>query len=1423
MASSGDRELAPLVAACKVDVRESSDLTPFRDEEDINACSTDVQAPEADHLETSSRSSPGSMASRAGTTQGETGESTGGTSQENDWAECGMGAVGACGGGNPRNDDDPVEIVGQPDCRSPVVVHRMSITAVTIRTPVSVEGIKTMAIIDSGAEVTVLSSQVYASIPLIGRPQIKKTSLRLVVADHDQDLLAEGAAVVRLELHNLSFDWPVHVAPITDDLLLGSDVLEDIVVSSHRGLLVQDTWIPCETLRRPINVQQCRVFTPATLIIQPQHELVVSAPWEGHGQEPQTAVLEPLAEDGRGLMIARSLVDLGGGCVPVRMVNLSDKPIRLEKGHPLGELQFMEEEILTLDGDPVRVREVCCERDLDPGNVAVPPMAGLDAAEQGLDEDMSQEVETEAEELPEHLRPLYISTAQGLSVPSIRQQLRVLLCRRSGAFAWHKLDLGKFTGISHEINTACAAPVRERVRPTPRGFEEEERKCLEEQLEAGVIRPSSSAWAAPTVLVRKADGSVRWCCDYRKLNDRTVKDAYPLPKISMCLDSLSGARYFSTLDLQSGYWQVVMAEKDICKTAFITKYGLFEYTKMPFGLCSAPSTFQRCMELVFRGLQWKTLLIYLDDLIIVCKSMEENLTHLDEVLLRLEQAGLKLKPSKCQILQTEVVFLGHVVSQEGVRPNPKLVESVKDWKAPECRREVQQFLGLVNYYRRFIPEFSEVAAPLTELTRKDETFGLSEAAETAFRRLKGTLHSAPILSFPCDEGNFTLDTDASAIGIGAVLQQMQDGEEKVIAYGSKKLNKQQRRYCVTRRELLAIVVFLREFHHYLLGRPFSIRTDHNSLTWLLRFKEPQGQLARWMEYIYQFNFSIVHRNGSQHTNADALSRAPEDGGCEQFLLDVQPADLPCKGCDHCTKRHKEWADFAQNVDDVVPLGSGCRQVVTRNQAAKRSLQSTENPSDSQTTNLEVEHQPDSAPAQPAPGKLKPSAASWVQGYTPEKLRAAQLEDADVKLLLDWLQAGTKPSREEAASLSPVARSFWLNFESMQLVQGVAYLLWVDPSGAKGVVWKVVVPQNLRSEVLRSCHDDLFSAHLGVKKTVAKVKQRFHWPGLGRDVKQHIRSCATCSRNKMPYRKFRAALADFRVGAPMDRVAVDILGPVPLSHKGNRYVLVIVDYFTRWVEAFPLPDQRAVTVAHEIVSDFICRFGTPLELHTDQGRNFESTLFQEVCKLLEIRKTRSSPYHPSSNGLVERFNGTLQSMIRSYLDEADKDWDHYIPLLTAAYRATVHPATGFTPNFLMLGRETTTPTNIEFPRLDRTWAGIPEYVNELQVKLSRCCQIARENLKQAGERQQKTHDTRIAQQQYTPGQAVLKRSSKQSKLHTPWVGPYVVRKHLSDCLLLISDEKRTYAIHHDLLKPCADECCPRWALKLMSQIRAHPEQ
>jgi len=435
-------------------------------------------------------------------------------------------------------------------------------------------------------------------------------------------------------------------------------------------------------------------------------------------------------------------------------------------------------------------------------------------------------------------------------------------------------DVGRTDLVQHSINTGTAKPTRQPPRRQPLGKRDIEKQEVNKMLDRGIIEPSHSSFSSPIVLISKKDGSTRFCVDYRALNEVTVKDAYPIPRVEECLDSLAGSSWYCCMDLNSGFWQVGLDPVDKHKTAFSTSMGLYQFTVMPFGLCNAPSTFERLMEDVMRGLQWEDCLVYMDDIIVPAVTFEQGIQRLEKVLERLEKANLKLKPSKCVFFKKSVNFLGHTVSESGVETDTEKVKAIEEWKTPISKKQVRSFLGLCSYYRRFVENFSAIARPLHKLCEKATKFQWSEEAEAAFNSLKAALTTSPVLAYPQLGEKFILDTDSSDFAVGAVLSQDLDGNERVIAYMSKCLNVHERSYCVTRKELLAVEVALKKFHTYLYGQKVLLRTDNAAVSWMTSLKLPTGQMARWLQELASYDLEIVHRKGKKHTNADALSRRP---------------------------------------------------------------------------------------------------------------------------------------------------------------------------------------------------------------------------------------------------------------------------------------------------------------------------------------------------------------------------------------------------------------------------------------------------------------------------------------------------------------------------------------------------------------------
>ena len=457
-----------------------------------------------------------------------------------------------------------------------------------------------------------------------------------------------------------------------------------------------------------------------------------------------------------------------------------------------------------------------------------------------------------------------------------QEDLRRLLEEYQDVFSKQGDPISSMSLVEHEIHTT-GRPIRQPFRRQNPIIRDTEQQQVKEMLRDEVIRSSISPWASPVVMVKKKDGSMRFCVDFRQMNDATIKDAHPLPRIDDTLESLYGAQYFTNLNLKSGYWQVPIKEEDKEKTAFRTRSGqLYEFNQLPFGLCNAPATFSRLMDRTLAGLAWNICLYYLDDIIVFSATWAEHIQRLKAVFERLRRANLKLGARKCTLAAREVSFLGYKVTPEGLEPEPRLMEAISKLLPPMNVAEVRSFLGLVGYYRRLVKMFSDKAAPLNALLRKEQAWKWTEDCQNAFETLKGEIAARPVSAYLDFSKPFRLHTDASNIGLGAILAQKQQSKEKIICCASRTLNTAESNYSTTKKECLAVVWGVQVFRPFLVATHFEILTDHYALQWLRSMKSTSAILHRRAAALEDYRFTILHRPGKLQGHVDALSRLPTE-------------------------------------------------------------------------------------------------------------------------------------------------------------------------------------------------------------------------------------------------------------------------------------------------------------------------------------------------------------------------------------------------------------------------------------------------------------------------------------------------------------------------------------------------------------------
>ena len=665
-----------------------------------------------------------------------------------------------------------------------------------------------------------------------------------------------------------SFVWEVWVVPgATEDMLLGADFMAsercDMKWSTRelhfptRG----EDGVAIPFVLQPVSgatERACRVVPQ----IRPSRRTTLGA------MQAKEVALDVAAKDGevgcflpfrsngkKDCLLAPTLAVVDGGVIRVLATNLTGRKQKVVSTEAVGTWTPLSTELQVLQ-EPIVSAETVLEW----------------VQKNGSPEDISAVLVGESELQVGHLS-------------AERQALLLRVLRGfTGLVQKNPLDLPATHLVEHSIDTGDAPPTTERrLRLSP----EQDAIILAEirdMLAKGVIEPSHGPWGFPVVLVKKKDGAVRFCVDFRRLNAVTRRDVYPIPRIDETLEQLGGATWFTTLDLCAGYWQVPIRAQDRDKVAFTSKYGLYRFIRMPFGLCNAPSTFQRMMDSVLRGVSWQFALVYLDDVIIYTQgSFEKHMLHLAIVFQRLSAAGLTLKLKKCTFATHEVEYLGHLLTRDGVKPVERLLQAVREFPTPTCEKDVRSFVHLAGYYRKFVQDFARKSEPLTRLTRKTVDFCWGEEQAAAFRLLKRSLTEHPVLAYPDFSKPFAVASDACVNGLGAVLMQRYPSGWRPIAYASKATNAAQRNYAITELECLAAVWALKCFRPYIYGRRVTLITDHSALKWLMSTPEPAGRLHRWALALSDYELDIVHRPGREHVVADALSRYPVSPGFPRVL------------------------------------------------------------------------------------------------------------------------------------------------------------------------------------------------------------------------------------------------------------------------------------------------------------------------------------------------------------------------------------------------------------------------------------------------------------------------------------------------------------------------------------------------------------
>lgn len=830
-------------------------------------------------------------------------------------------------------------------------------------------------------------------------------------------------------------------------------------------------------------------------------------------------------------------------------------------------------------------------------------------------------------------------------------------------------NLSFSNAVKHEIRTKDEEPVFVKSFRHPHAMKQEIQNQIRKLLDDKIIRPSISPYSAPVWIVpKKLDASgkrkFRMVIDYRKLNDKTIEDKYPLPRIEEILDNLGKCSYFTTLDLAQGFFQLEMHPNSIEKTAFTVNNGHYEYLRMPFGLKNAPSTFQRVMDNILREHLHKFCFVYMDDVVIFSKSLQEHLNHLKLIFQKFREYNLKIQLDKSEFLQKQVAFLGHVITPEGVKPNPSKISAVQNYPIPKTTKEIKSFLGLVGYYRRFISNFAKIVAPLTKCLRKGTKVDYTHPEYTsAFEQCKELLSNAPILAYPDFTKQFKLTTDASNVAIGSVLSQA----NRPVAYYSRTLNSAEKNYSTIEKELLAILDSTKHFRPYLFGQNFVIETDHNPLVWLYKIKEPNSRLIRWKLKLEEFNFTIVYKKGKENQVADALSRV-------QIQENETDNESVIPNC------HEIPNISDEDIEEIIKN--------TRIETTQIDL----NALDTFEETLETIHSVDEDD-----GKIIPISEQSVNNFAN-------------RIILDiserYRSTFRKPFNKNTYIIDIrqnfIEEDLRRTFKEIFKPNNTYGIYFRDPKLRKpfidlckntfnytlkiflcNISCQDITNKETQKGLVQNYHE---KTHNGITETYNQLKSKYFWPKMKETITQIINDCEICLQSKYERRPYQLKLS----GPLLAKRPFEVLHIDTFSFSNNKF-LTIIDLFSRYSQAYLIKDGTAITVLNKL-RHYFSHHNVPQKIVCDEGREFQNHVFKEFCKLNQIDLHFTTVNNPSSNSPIERLHSTIIEKLRTIKLKNPNDTPENLMITAISiYNQSIHSSTGFSPFHLLYGPYENLPT------------------------------------------------------------------------------------------------------------------------------------